>query len=240
MRFVYLFTFCALNSTISWADTIEFPEEELATETVLPVFEKTRSVLNRNVVTAGRMEIGGGAGLALNEAFYNQLNFGLNGTYHFNEMHAANISATFFMSGINNYGEQLKRGEGLSGGRKFDPGQAPAPTFMLLGNYQFNAYYGKISLAKQSVMNLSLFGLAGVGVLQTGGLSNIALDLGFGQNFYFTKNLAMRLDLKLVMFNGPDPTSLDLEPALPAPDEGAFAKEWQFKTYLSLGIVYLL
>jgi outer membrane beta-barrel protein len=222
------------------AETIEVPDEELATETVLPVFDKTRSVLNKNVQTEGRIEIGGGGGMALNEPFYNPMNFNLNATYHMTDLHAVNVNATFFMTGLNSYGEQLQAGEGLAAGESFDASKAPAPKWMLLGNYQFTAYYGKVSLSKKAIMNLELFGLAGLGVIQTGGISNYALDVGFGQNFYITPRLAARFDIKLLMYNGPDATSLDLEEELAAPDEGAFETNWFFKTYLSLGLVFLL
>ena len=223
-----------------YAETVEFPDEELATETVVPVFEKNRSVLNRNVQLEKRLEFGGGMGMALNEPFYNPLNFSGNLTYHFTDQHAFNLAATFFMSGLTEYGEQLKRGEGLTVGKEFDPSKAPAPKWMTLGNYQFTAYYGKISLSRQTVMNLTLFGLLGIGMVQTGGMSNVALDVGFGQNFYFTPQLAARFDLKLLMYNGPDATSKDLDTSLPTPSDDAFGKELTFRTYLSLGLVYLL
>jgi outer membrane beta-barrel protein len=231
---------CFLVSVSAVADTVEFPDEELATETVLPVFEKNRSVLSRTVQTAERFEIGGGMGMALNEPFYNPVNFSATATYHLTDQHAVNLFANFFMSGLTQYGEQLKSGEGLDAPNEFDPSHAPAPKFMLLANYQFTAYYGKISLSKQSVMNLSLFGYGGLGVLQTGGISNIATNVGFGQNFYFTPNLAARLDLRLVMYNGPDATSQELQADAPAPSEDSFSKEWFFKTFLNLGLVYLL
>ena len=227
------------NASLAVADTVEFPEEELATETVVPVFDRARSVLNRTVDTTRRFELVAGLGIALNEPFFNPLNFNLNGTYYFTDLHAINLSATMFMAGLTTYSDQLKRGEGLVPGQTFDATLAPQPKMMILGNYQFTAYYGKISLSKQTVMNLSLFGLAGAGIVQTGGLSNPALDVGFGQNFFFTPNLAARFDLRLVMFNGPDPTSLNLATGGVAPPEGAFAKALFFKTYLSLGASYI-
>jgi outer membrane beta-barrel protein len=234
-----------LASAGAAADTVEFPDEELATETVLPVFEKVRAVLNRNVQTEGRFEIGGGVGMALNEPFYNPTNFSATGTYHLTDQHAINVFASFFMSGLTQYGKQLQRGEGLANPAttNFDASQGPAPKWMLLGNYQFTAYYGKISLSKQAVMNLSLFGYAGLGIMQTGGMSNPALDVGFGQNFYFTPKLAARLDLRLVGYNGPDITSRSLNSrsgtfVKPADDD--FEKDWFFKTFLNLGLVYLL
>lgn len=236
---IFLIALCLYGFNLQ-AETVEFPDEELATETVVPVFEKNRSVLNRNVQTEKRVEFGGGMGMALNEPFYNPLNFSGNLTYHVTDQHAVNLAATFFMSGLTEYGEQLKNGEGLDPGKEFDPSKAPAPKWMALGNYQFTAYYGKISFSRQTVMNLTLFGLAGIGVVQTGGTSNVALNLGFGQNFYFTPRLAARFDLKLLMYNGPDATSKDLDTSNPTPADDAFGKDLIFRTYLSLGLVYLL
>ena len=234
---LFLATFTSIHVH---AETVEFPEEELATETVLPVFEKVRSVLNRTVETTGRFELGGGAGMALNEPFYNPINFSANGTYHLSDQHAVNVSGTYFMSGLTQYGEQLQAGEGLGFGESFDASKAPAPKWMLLGNYQFTAYYGKISLSKQANMNLSLFGIVGGGVLMMGGTPSPALDVGFGQNFYITPNVAARFDLKLVMYNGPDATSIRLRRTDAAPAEDDFSKDWFFKTYMSLGLVILL
>ncbi len=51
------------------AEEVEFPEEELARESVLPVFESRRDVLNRWVNTAERFEVGLGAGLMIDEPF---------------------------------------------------------------------------------------------------------------------------------------------------------------------------
>jgi hypothetical protein len=41
---------------------IQFPEEELASESVLPIFDQPVSVKNRAVLTAQRLEVGGGGG----------------------------------------------------------------------------------------------------------------------------------------------------------------------------------
>lgn len=232
-----------LGSGLAFAETVEFPDEELATETVLPVFERSRSVLNRSVQTAQRFEVGADLGMSLSEPFYNPYNLGLMGTYHFTDQHAFNLVGTFFLSGLSQYGKQLQNGEGLTpppANNSFDPSKAPAPKWMLLGNYQFTAYYGKISLSKQSVMNLTLFGTLGAGVIQMGGLSCPAVNVGFGQNFFFTKDLALRFDFRLVMYNGPDATSQQLLRTSSAPSETSFGKEIFFQNYFNLGVAYLM
>ncbi|MBX7231196.1 MAG: outer membrane beta-barrel domain-containing protein [Bdellovibrionales bacterium] len=236
----WLYLIVLLGSLGAQAEVIEFPEEELASETVLPVFDKVRSVLNRNVQTTGHFEVGGGGGLSLNEPFYNPYHFTGLATYHFTDQHAVNLVGTFYMSGLNSYGEQLKKGEGLRGGQTFDPSKAPTPQWMVLGSYQFTAYYGKLSLSKQNIMNIALFGMVGAGVIQTGGISNPVLNLGLGQNFYFTPRLAARFDLRLLVYSGPDATTVQLDTAGARPSESAFDKALFFSTDLSLGLVYLL
>src|SRR5690606_13354541 len=119
------------------------------TETVLPVFENAPVVKNRSVKTAGRFELGGGAGFTMTEALYNKMNFNLGGSYHFDETHGVNLALLFIMSGLSDKGEKLKRGEGI--GSPFDPSLAPSPETMFWASYQFTAFYGKISLSKSLV-----------------------------------------------------------------------------------------
>jgi hypothetical protein len=52
---ILAFIICAA-SPYAPAETIEFPEEELATESVLPVFDKTVVVRNRTITRAGRVD----------------------------------------------------------------------------------------------------------------------------------------------------------------------------------------
>lgn len=230
----------AVGCVSAHAETIEFPEEELATESVLPVFDNAKGVLNRAVQTEGRFEIGGGAGLALNEPFYNPMNFYIEGSYHFTELHGLNIKAMFLMDGLSDYGEQLKTNPNLS--PTFDASEAPQPKNILLASYQLTAFYGKISLTKKSVMNLSLFGLAGAGLIGLdSGTQLPALNIGFGQKFYFSENLALRLDFRLIGYSGPDPTSQTLDPSdNVTPDEGSFKDEIFFNTYITGGVVFLM
>ena len=187
----------AMGPCAALADDIEFPDEELARESVLPVFEHPKSVLHRNITTAERIEVGGGVGMELNEPYYNDFNFNLQGTYHMDETNAVNVLGLMWGSGLSTYGEQLKAGgEGSSAFPPFDASKAPHSKWALIGNYEFTAYYGKISITKQSVMNLNLFGIAGLGYLNMDSTNTFLLNLGIGQNFYFTKNFALRFDIR--------------------------------------------
>ncbi len=234
------FLLCSSLPLIAFANTIEVPEDELTRESVLPVFEKSDVVLNRSVTLGRKFELGAGLGFALNEPFYNPMNFQALGTYYFSDLHGVHVVGSFFMDGLSSYGEQLKRGEGLGGpANGFDPSKAPSPKYMVLGNYQLNVFYGKISLSKQTVMNLTLFGVAGVGVFNFEDVNAVAFNFGFGQNFYISKNFALRMDFRGLIFDGPDPTSKSLRP-VDNPSSGSFKKRLYFNTQAALSAVFQL
>lgn len=221
----------------AYAEQVEVPEEELSSETVLPVFDQRRIVLNRNIQKTKRFELGGGFGMALNEPFYDPKNVALLAAYHWDEMHGLNFQYNSFLEGLSTYGEQLKSGE--AGGIVFNPEKAPDIRYIAMLNYQFDAYYGKISLSKKAIMNLSLFGSFGGGMIGFDGLSKPGLNIGMGQNFYITKNFSIRYDLRLLVYNGPDATSQDLtNSSNPTPD--SFDDELFFNTLLSVGASFLL
>ena len=186
-------------------EKIEFSDEELAQESVLPVFSKTSVVKNRLVKTDGRFAAALGLGLNLGEPLYDPLVFNLNLTYHLNEVSAVNVNLIMSQNGLSNMGTDLQEGRGLTG-RNFDASRAPSPELFTFLNYQYTGYYGKVSITKQTVMNLMLYGLLGIGTVSFGDSQSVALNAGVGQKFYFTNNFALRFDLSLALYEGPDPT----------------------------------
>lgn len=226
----------SLNATV-----IRLPEEELARDSVLPVFDRKVAVRDRNVVTEGRIELGGFGGFNLNEAFYTPYNFGAYATYHFNEIHGFNLMANFYMDGTSSYADQLKNGEGLGGpGNGLDLARAPSLKYMVLGNYQLTAYYGKISLSKSTVTNVSLYGLAGAGAIGIGDETTFGLNVGLGQKFYFSPNAALRFDLRFITYQAPNPLSVPLSNGGPDLPNSAFEETWVFTYLLTVGAVFLL
>jgi outer membrane beta-barrel protein len=230
----------AMKPGMAFAATIEFPEGELASESVLPVFDHPESVKSRNVKTAKRLELGGFMGYALTEAFYNPLSYGVNGTYHFDEVHGINLVGAFNVQGLNDYGNQLNPVPGTSPPQNLNIQYAPAPKYLILANYQRTAFYGKLSLAKDYVMNLSLYGFAGAGMIGIGDVSKPVANFGIGQKFYFTPSLAFRADLRFLVYQGPDPVSKNLVAATSVQPASQFDEKLFFNGQLSFGAVYLL
>ena len=212
-----LILLASLSCTLAHADDpLEFPEEELARETVLPVFQQRRVVLNRSVITEKRLEFGVGGGLEMNEPYYNDVMIQAMGTYNLTDVHAINVQGLFWQEGLSDYGTQLANPGKDAKYQAFNAAPAPHPKYALMANYQFIAYYGKISVTKQTVMNLNLFGLAGVGYLGMDGQNTVALNFGLGQNFFFTKHFGVRADLRMFVFRGPNPASPGLT-SIPTP-----------------------
>lgn len=204
------------------AQRVEVPVDELSTESVMPVFDKINVVKNKNIKLDRRIELGGALGMSLNEPFYKEIVFGGNLTFNFTDVHALNYSFMIWQDGLNTYGKQLKSGEGQEPGYDFDASRAPhAENFQVI-NYQINAYYGKISITKQYIMNLSLYGFVGVGSVNDGDKSRVAFNVGIGQKFYISNNFALRFDLNMFAYEGIDPTSKNLPnnggPVLPSSD----------------------
>src|SRR5262249_32102974 len=124
------------------------------------------------------------------------------------DVHAIHLLGLFWMDGLSNYGEQLKPGRtGTNPVEAFDASKAPHPIWGFFANYEFIAYYGKISVSKLGVMNLNTFGVAGLGYINMDTASGFGLNLGVGQNFFFTKNFGLRFDLRYLIFQGPNPST---------------------------------
>jgi outer membrane beta-barrel protein len=222
------------------ADPIEFPDEELATESVLPVFDQMESVKSRTIVKSRRVEIGAIAGYSLTQPFYNPLNFGLTGSYHFSEDHGINFFGTYFLQGLSNYGSQLNPIPNTNPPINANLQYAPAPQYLALTSWQWTGYYGKLSLAKNFVINLSLYSLLGAGVMGVGDVTRPAISVGFGQKFFFNPRLALRFDLRLVAYHGPDVLSRALDGQNSVQPASSFDEKLQYSSLLSFGAVFLL
>lgn len=238
MKFLIAIFFILLFNISAFAETevIEFPEEELATESVLPKFDRTVAVKNKFIEFSKRYELGGYFGLALNEPFFNTNKVGLSGTYHLSEDGGINVMYSHWLGGVSSYSKQLEDEFGL------DFSRAPAPKGLLLASYELKAYYGKMSLSKKVTTHLSLYGLFGLGMAIFENKSYPALNLGLGQKFFFTKNLAARFDLRLVMHNAPVPTSAPdkgLRTNRPVPEKSEFDDSLTYNTNLDIGLIYL-
>ena len=225
-------------------EVIQFPDEELETETVLPVFPNRQAVKGRLIELTKRVEVGGGLGSSLNEAFYEPLIFGFNGTYYLDELQGIRFTYVMLNTGVNSNAAKLKETGIVGPGNEFDASLAPAPKSFLSVDYIYSAFYGKISLTKQVVYNTSTYFAAGLGMMDFSGSSEIGLHLGLGQKVYLNQNLAIKLDLNILSHQGPDPTNpiggkVGMQPGNPKLPASAFSSRTYFNQMLMGGLVYL-
>ncbi len=227
------------------AAQVEVPQDELAQETVYPVFDNTVSLKNRNIKDVSTFDIGVFGGLALTEPISNTSKFGLAANYHFNEIHSLGILFAKNNSGLSADAQGLKNDFGL------DFGRAPLPDYTLMADYNFKLYYGKLSLAKDVVKNTSIYLSSALGIIKYVHKSYPALALGVGERFYLTNHLSLKVDLRFFANNAPIPfKSKALRDGSkpndnpgnapdPIPSYDSFMERLTYTTNLEVGLNYL-
>ena len=134
LAFLFVFyPFCVM------AVVIEFPKEELARESVLPVFDNPVAVKSRLVPTKGRVELGVASGFALNEPFFKTLRYGGHLAYHITETHGFLLEGQIYQQGLNRNGNALNEknfGENKSEKEHLRIKYAPQPESHFMANYQ--------------------------------------------------------------------------------------------------------
>ncbi|HEY8270800.1 MAG TPA: outer membrane beta-barrel domain-containing protein [Pseudobdellovibrionaceae bacterium] len=239
-----------LQSVAFATEVVELPTEELATESVYPVFDKPVSVKNRNIITAGRFELGGYYGNALTEPIFNVSKYGLAGYYHVNENHAIGAFFESNAAGLSKYGQQLTDVPGSTAGSHIhlDFTRAPAPQSTFMVDYNFKAFYGKMSLSKSLVFNLTTFGSAAAGFVKYQNKSYLGIALGLGQKYHLSKQFSLRWDLRMFANNAPipfysstgNPYTLDpTDGVKKAPPFDQFSERLTYTTNLNVGVSYM-
>lgn len=215
-----------------------FPEEDLARESVLPVFDVPNSVRNRNVALSKKIELGLFGGWTTDEAIYNGGQVGGIVSYHFDEVHGINLMFAKYNTGLSSYSDQLK--DPKNGNLDFSKTFAPQSFYFL--NYQAMGYYGKLSLLKNYNMNFHVFGTAGLGSIVYNGLQEMAVDFGIGQRIYFTKNFGVKIEYRFARYNGPNPVSVADKNKLKQGTLGIsdYSSVTYFQNQITVGLVLLL
>ena len=236
----------AMVFSFAHAAEVDVPQDELATETVYPIFDSPRSVKNRNVPTEGRLDIGIIGGLALTEPIANSTKFGLEANYHFTEHHSFGLFFLMNSSGLSRDAVGIRDQYGL------DYSRAPQPQYNFMLDYNYKPFYGKMSITKSGVINTIIYGSLSGGVVKYQHKTYPALALGIGERFYFTKRLSLKTDLRFFVHNAPIPFK---SPGLcdgsvptcganggagdPVPSYGEFNERLTYTTNLEVGLNFL-
>ncbi len=231
-----------LSSLAQAAEEVEVPDDELAKESVLPVFDNVISVKNRNVTTEGRFDIGLFGGLALTEPIANTTKIGLELNYHMNENHSLGLMFTTNSTGLSKDAQGLKNDFGL------DFNRAPKPLNSLMLDYNYSPFYGKMSVTKDGVMNTTIYVSGAIGMVKYEHKSYPAIAIGIGERFYFTHSLSLKADLRMFAHQAPIPfKSGALRDGSagsgfvtdPVPALDSFEERLTYTTNLQIGLNYL-
>lgn len=242
-------------STSAGSDVIRFPDQELASEYVFPVFEDPKVVLNRNVTLSNRFEWHVSGGARTDEPLYHWFALFSSLTFYWNESHGMGISGLYFFPGLSSRGILLRK----SGVKKrntkivesyFDASLAPHPLYAVFVNYQFSPLYGKISITKTFALNFALYSFLGAGAVgMQHGTNPIAMvpasHFGIGQRLYFNRYFALAIGIDILLYYGPNPISRDLQwkpdqDAPARPSYSQFSRELFFRFLPRAGIIILL
>ena len=251
---ILLFVFFPLFSAHSFK--IQFPDEELTVESVLPLVDTPNVVLNRNVSLKFRVELDLGLGLGLDEPFYNKYYPTAILTFYLTDIHAISLMGSYYFPQRSGGGDCLAHDESKLSIRmsreamqreclqlkKFDALLAPYPQYSVFLNYHYSPYYGKISLSKSWVLNLSIYGFAGGGfVVSDQNDQFIAFDLGLGKKLYVNKWLGLRASLGFISYYGPGTARLELDKQkLRYSNLSSEQKRFNVNTIFQLGVFGLL
>lgn len=219
------------------SEVVELPPEELAQESVLPVFDKPVSVKNRNVVTAGKFDVDVFYGYAMTEPIANVSKLGLGVYYNWSEEHAIGLFFANNMSGLSDYAKQIEK----TPATHLDLSKAPMPKNTIMADYNLKAFYGKMSITKSLVFNTVLYGSGSLGVVQYEHKTYPAVAVGLGQKFYFNRDWALRFDLRLYANQGPVPFlgGSKMHEGTPRPSFDEFQERVLYTTNLDIGLSYL-
>lgn len=216
------------------ADSVEVPLDELAQESVYPVFDHPQSVKSRNVTTKGRIDVGLFGGYALTEPVYDTAKFGVAANYHFSELHSLGVVFSQNSSGLS------KDAQGLKDSHNLDFNRAPKPKNTVLLDYNFKPYYGKLSLTKSAVINTTIYASGAAGMVAYENKSYPAVAVGMGERFYFNKSLSLKTDLRLFVHQAPIPFQRGaILTSNPTPSFDSFKERITYTTNLEVGLNYL-
>lgn len=217
------------------AEEINVPTDELARDSVYPIFVDNVSVKNRNVKDTETFDLGIFGGLAITEPIYNASKIGLSFNYHLNEFHSIGILFAQNTVGLSKDALGIKDDFGL------DFTRAPYPVNSFYIDYNYKLYYGKLSVTKNGVINTSIYGSGSMGMIKYIHKSYPALAIGVGERFYLTNNFAFKVDLRIFAHTAPIPFKAGAlrENIDPVPTYESFSERMTITTNLEFGLNYL-
>ena len=238
--------FLMLLVCFSKGQEIRFPTEELARESVFPVFEdNNQATMNRKVSLKYKLDLFGSAFLRGDEPFYFRLLVSSGLGFYLSEKYGLSLTGFYFMPGRSANGKNLLSVESKAEGyipNRFDTTLAPHPQWAVFLNYVVSPFYGKISLSKKMVTNFNVSLSAGVGLIHlaqnecslcesvslTGVMWRPAVWLGIKQRIFLGKRFYFYSSFGFLTYYGPNPVNINIREASQPPPLADFTDPYVF------------
>ena len=224
LKIIFLLLFSSF-----WAESreIRFPTEELATESVLPVFSgNDRVLMNRNVELKHKLNVMGSVDYRADEPFYYRVALSGGMDFFLNEAHGLGALGVYFLGGVSSIGDFFSKPSTQLNGNSFQATEAPHPRYAFFLNYNWVPFYGKLSLFKNVVTNYNIslnLGVGAVALIQDqspgtlreyGSLVSFApiMIAGLNQKIFIWKRYYIHGWLRFFLYYGPNPIWCKIEP----------------------------
>ncbi len=230
-----------LISQTSVAETIKFSEDELAPESVLPIFPRSVYVKNRNIVKTNSLEIQPVAGISMNNPFFDAFTLGGSLGFYFSEEHGINLMVSKMFDKKSKYAvalEQYQEGGTVKPQQKFDVFQRH--DMVALFNYEYSPFYGKLSLAKWINLNTDIVATLGAGYVFLKDAEFPAISIGLGQRFYLGKSFGFRFNIYSFFYKGVDYLARKYIEQTGKLDSNTIDKELKLDIISTMGLIVLL
>ena len=136
------YVFVAMTLLSGWvasADEMQFSEEELPKEAVMPKLDTPKAVLSRKLSYEKRFSADLAYGWLLDEPFYNNQYFAVEASYGKDEANGFGIKYLSFGSGVSDYSKQLQNSVTLEP----DFTRAVGPKSAYMAFYERSMLYGR-------------------------------------------------------------------------------------------------
>jgi len=224
----------ATFSVATFATSVEFAQDDLPTESVIPVLDSNMAVKKKLIPFSHRFELGLTYGSIIDEMFFNNTLLGIQASYYLSEDQGLGIKYQSRMSGLSTYSDQFSQSS-----QHLQFSEAPEPTTIITANYHWTFLYGKVSFGKTTILPTTLYLDADLGMNKFGGQDLPYSAIGMGQKFFIQKHWGVFLTYRIMLYQIIDPVSAKISSSAPTPSESDFDKKIQVSQGIDLGLSYL-
>lgn len=229
-----LFIFLILGGPqlASAAEQIQFSEDILPTESVIPRLDSQDMVIHRAVDHDKRFEAKADLMWVLDELFSDGKLLGVTFHYHLNNDLGLGFKYYQYSVGFNQYKEGFD-----SKGVRIERG--PQPKSIMALSLVNRILYGKISIGKQKVLPLTVDVQYDLGLNKYGTKNLFYSAVSLSNKLFVKKHIIIDLSYGIQFHDVINPVSVDVRQASPVAAESEFKKKFQVSQAISIGLGYL-